>query len=285
MTVPEKTIPTVSSTGKSVGKMLGKYTLVESVAGALVVVALYLLIIMKLLPSFMMNRKPFVMKRVLLVYNALQVLFSGYVLYVYGDYVLRYSFFPKNCPHINRQYYPMVLYNCSLYFIAKHVDLLDTVFFRLRKKDNQVSFLHVYHHSIMVIWAWICYLYLPSDHYVLIGAMNSFVHVIMYSYYGISSLGPQYTKYLWWKKHLTKIQLVQFVLALTTTYFQQKLSPCPMPDFVQNFFMFALISFFVLFMDFYLRSYRNKRSTEAIKSNGNGVNNLQGYVSERKSKI
>lgn len=41
------------------------------------------------------------------------------------------------------------------------------------------------------------------------GAMiNSFVHVIMYAYYAISALGPSYQKYLWWKKYLTRLQLV-----------------------------------------------------------------------------
>lgn len=49
------------------------------------------------------------------------------------------------------------------YLIAKVIELFDTVFFVLRKKQNQVSFLHVYHHSIMVFFTW-CYLkYLPGN--------------------------------------------------------------------------------------------------------------------------
>ena len=43
---------------------------------------------------------------------------------------------------------------------------------------------------------------------VLIGFLNSFVHVIMYSYYLLAALGPQVQKYLWWKKYITKLQLV-----------------------------------------------------------------------------
>jgi elongation of very long chain fatty acids protein 4 len=47
------------------------------------------------------------------------------------------------------------------------------------------------------------------------GAMiNSLVHVIMYGYYGVAALGPEYQKYLWWKKYLTRIQLVSFHLFL-----------------------------------------------------------------------
>ena len=40
-----------------------------------------------------------------------------------------------------------------LYYINKYIELLDTIFFVMRKKWNQVTFLHVYHHAIMPIWA------------------------------------------------------------------------------------------------------------------------------------
>lgn len=35
------------------------------------------------------------------------------------------------------------------YYMCKLIELLDTVFFVLRKKQNQVTFLHVYHHTMM----------------------------------------------------------------------------------------------------------------------------------------
>ena len=39
------------------------------------------------------------------------------------------------------------------FYFSKLVEMLDTIFFILRKKDNQVSFLHVYHHATMFpIW-------------------------------------------------------------------------------------------------------------------------------------
>lgn len=38
--------------------------------------------------------------------------------------------------------------------------------------------------------------------------INSMVHVVMYLYYGLSAAGPAFQKYLWWKKHITAIQLV-----------------------------------------------------------------------------
>lgn len=38
--------------------------------------------------------------------------------------------------------------------------------------------------------------------------VNSGIHVLMYTYYGLSAIGPHMNKYLWWKKYLTMIQLV-----------------------------------------------------------------------------
>jgi hypothetical protein len=45
---------------------------------------------------------------------------------------------------------------------------------------------------------------------VVIGFLNSVVHVIMYFYYMVAAMGPKYQKYLWWKKYMTWIQLVRY---------------------------------------------------------------------------
>lgn len=85
------------------------------------------------------------------------------------------------------------------------------VFFILRKKQNQVTFLHVYHHTITSICSWLYVKFLPGQQGAVIIFLNSLVHVIMYTYYLISALGPKYKKYLWWKKYMTWIQLVKFL--------------------------------------------------------------------------
>ena len=38
--------------------------------------------------------------------------------------------------------------------------------------------------------------------------LNSLVHVVMYGYYALSALGPKIRPYLWWKRHITHLQLV-----------------------------------------------------------------------------
>ncbi|KAJ0058663.1 hypothetical protein NL108_000368, partial [Boleophthalmus pectinirostris] len=95
-----------------------------------------------------------------------------------------------------------------MFYISKYIELLDTVFFVLRKKQNQITFLHVFHHSVMP-WSWWWGVTLtPAGGMGSFHAMvNSAVHVIMYFYYGLSAAGPRFQKYLWWKKYMTAIQL------------------------------------------------------------------------------
>jgi elongation of very long chain fatty acids protein 7 len=96
-----------------------------------------------------------------------------------------------------------------VYFIAKLTELLDTIFFVLRKKDNQVSFLHLYHHTVMPMISWGCTKYFPGGHGTFIGVINSFVHIVMYFYYMLAAMGPEFQKYLWWKHWITNLQMVR----------------------------------------------------------------------------
>lgn len=43
----------------------------------------------------------------------------------------------------------------------------------------------------------------------LVVCLNSFIHTIMYTYYLLAAFGPSMQKYLWWKKYMTKLQLVR----------------------------------------------------------------------------
>jgi len=49
---------------------------------------------------------------------------------------------------------------------------------------------------------------ITGGHGTFSNLVNNIVHIIMYTYYMMSAMGPQYQKYLWWKKHLTLLQLV-----------------------------------------------------------------------------
>ncbi|KAK7603571.1 hypothetical protein V9T40_003570 [Parthenolecanium corni] len=89
----------------------------------------------------------------------------------------------------------------------KHILWKMKLFFILRKKFSQVSTLHVIHHGIMPMSVWMGMKFAPGGHSTFFAMLNTFVHIVMYFYYMLSALGPEYQKYIWWKKYLTAFQM------------------------------------------------------------------------------
>ncbi|KAL7987939.1 hypothetical protein Chor_006858 [Crotalus horridus] len=111
----------------------------------------------------------------------------------------------------------MSLYSCFVsqiagalwwYYISKGIEYLDTIFFILRKKFNQISFLHVYHHFTMFTLWWVGIKWVAGGQAFFGAHINAFIHVVMYMYYGLAACGPKFHKYLWWKRYLTIMQLM-----------------------------------------------------------------------------
>jgi hypothetical protein len=55
---------------------------------------------------------------------------------------------------------------------------------------------------------WFGVKFTPGGHSTFFGLLNTAVHIVMYTYYLFAAMGPQYQKYLWWKKYLTGLQMV-----------------------------------------------------------------------------
>ncbi|XP_054169342.1 elongation of very long chain fatty acids protein 4-like [Oppia nitens] len=174
--------------------------------------------------------------------------------FLYCGIKLKYNFICQLVNTSNDEYEIAIAIWC--YYFSKLIELLDTVFFILRKKHNQLTFLHIYHHSSMFIFWWVGAKFVPGGS-ALTGAMvNCFVHVIMYFYYGLAAIGPSIKRFLWWKKYLTILQLMQFttgvVLGLNSI-----ITNCPFTRWMQYVFVCYAFSFIVLFAKFYRKAYVN----------------------------
>jgi elongation of very long chain fatty acids protein 4 len=105
---------------------------------------------------------------------------------------------------------PQVFYSALFFVLLKQVlELLDTVFMILRHKSRQISFLHVYHHSSMLILSDLARRYYPWPAIGVFLGLNSFVHVLLYLYYGLTALDPLNPPT--WKKQMTQVTVVCFV--------------------------------------------------------------------------
>uniref|UniRef100_A0A8D8XYU8 Elongation of very long chain fatty acids protein n=1 Tax=Cacopsylla melanoneura TaxID=428564 RepID=A0A8D8XYU8_9HEMI len=247
-------------------KRVDNWFLVQSWIPVTSIVMAYLVFVNYLGPRMMRNRPAYNIKYIMLVYNLIQTLMNAQMLTNLPGtmhHLIRCTPSIFRDPELKYQNFHLwILFNemSHRYYLIKLLDLLDTVFFVLRKKQSHVTFLHVYHHSLMVMAIWFGIRYLKAEQGIVLGAINCVVHVVMYSYYFLAALGPSVRKYLWWKKYLTILQLIQFILigvhALCLIIFR-----CPMPVmFITYFILLQAIVMCILFGNFYYQSYVKKKS-------------------------
>ncbi|KAG0429680.1 hypothetical protein HPB47_023401 [Ixodes persulcatus] len=219
-------------------------------------------------PRFMKNRKPYdVIKPIMLVYNLAMVLLSAY----FGIKILTRSYlgggYQFTCQGINFEAKDKItmefLELCWWYLWVRIGDFMDTVFFVLRKKDSHVSFLHVTHHSLVVFTGWYGLAYGFDGHVALSIILNCIIHTIMYSYYFLSLLGPAVRRHLWWKRYVTQLQLLQFVVMFAHVLFAH-FKDCDYPKLHFIIVELEIVFFFVMFVRFYIKVYGSWRKARKL---------------------
>ncbi|KAK3090379.1 hypothetical protein FSP39_011333 [Pinctada imbricata] len=226
-------------------------------------------VFVKMGPTIMTNRKPVELRNVLLVFNFCMVILSTYCFYefLFAGWLAGYSL---GCQPVDYSNSPQALRMasvCWMFYISKFIELLDTVFFVLRKKFNQASFLHVFHHGIMPISWWFGVKFVAGGFGTFHSTLNSFIHLMMYTYYGLSALGPAYQKYLWWKKYMTTMQITQFAL-VTIHSIQLLMIDCDYPKLFAYWILAYAVIFLIMFADFYVNAYKKPRKENGAASNG-----------------
>ncbi|XP_059052363.1 elongation of very long chain fatty acids protein AAEL008004-like [Achroia grisella] len=211
----------------------------------------------KLGPQLMANRKPFEFRTFLVVYNFIQTVFSAWIFYEYlmSGWWGHYNF---TCQLVDYSRSPIAMRmanTCWWYYFSKFTEFADTLFFVMRKKWNQVSTLHVIHHGIMPMSVWFGLKFAPGGHSTFFALLNTFVHIIMYFYYMVSAMGPKYQKFVWWKKYLTALQLVQFVMIFTHQLQVLFRPSCQYPRVFVLWIAMHGFLFLFLFSDFYKAQY------------------------------
>uniref|UniRef100_A0A1A8ILG6 Elongation of very long chain fatty acids protein 1 n=1 Tax=Nothobranchius kuhntae TaxID=321403 RepID=A0A1A8ILG6_NOTKU len=251
------------------------YPLMQSPVPMTGILLCYLFFIMYLGPRIMAKRSPFQLKEAMIIYNFLLVALSIFIVYEFlmSGWVTTYTW---RCDPIDTSNSPQALRMVRvawLFWFSKIIELMDTIFFVLRKKHSQITFLHIFHHSFMPWTWWWGVGYAPGGMGSFHAMVNCSVHVIMYFYYGLSAAGPRFQKYLWWKKYMTAIQLIQFVLVSlhATQYYFMESCNYQFPIIIHLVWIYGTL-FFILFSNFWVQAYvKGKRlPKQDIKSHQNG---------------
>ena len=103
----------------------------------------------------------------------------------------------------------------------------------------------------------------------------------MYLYYLLSALGPKAQKYLWWKRYITTLQLVQFVMvffhAIQPIFFE-----CDYPRAASILFAVTGLQYFILFTVFYKKTYKKTAVTRRKANDGDSVEDSSGALEKNK---
>jgi len=233
----------------------------------------------------------------MIIYNVAQVLLNGWMVYAMV-YAVAYG----GHPFIGTRSLTGVAiesgasYAVWVHYCDKYLEFFDTYFMVLRGKMDQVSFLHIYHHTT-IAWAWwIAMTYSPGGDIYFGALLNSIIHVLMYSYYALALLKVSCP----WKRFLTQAQLLQFtsvvIYTIATSYLHYHYVPHEaiegeQPSFGTYSFcaavqVFEMVSLFILFSMFYKRKYsKNSKSKSSSKEVENECHKAMGEISEAAKEV
>ena len=129
------------------------------------------------------------------------------------------------------------------------------MFIVLKKKNAQLSFLHRYHHFTVLTGSYMCAKWLPGGAAIYLGILNAIVHCFMYSYYFLIAYKPEIRQSIWWKKHLTQLQIIQFATLIAIFTFHLLNPNCTYPSKVLLILISQCIVMLFLFGKFYIGTY------------------------------
>lgn len=211
--------------------------------------------------SFMSKRDSWTwIKPAVRLYNLGQVAANCYMVwYALIDTSFVGSMYDNLCGSkelVGTREYQKLIFLGYLWCLLKVSDFLDTYFFIALKKFSHVSFLHVYHHSTTMLVAFVVFRYLRVEQAVAYAGVNCIVHVVMYSYYFLTSMGARPR----WKRMVTTLQLTQFLLLMGMTF--ALVTTCQTKTRYIAFSLYSLGQcgmYIYLFGKFYLKTYNNKK--------------------------
>jgi elongation of very long chain fatty acids protein 4 len=225
------------------------------------------LVVVFALNALMAEREPLTLKLFSILHNAVLIALSLYM----GVEILRNAIASDMsfvCNRVDRSSetglaMAKVLY---VFYLSKAYEFVDTFIMCLKKKTDQISFLHLYHHAMTFGLWWFGIRFTPGGDSYFSAMLNSFVHVIMYSYYLCAALGIRFP----FKKLVTQSQLLQFAINVVQCVVGLYIGCDNVADDYSPRWMIIgqiayMISFLVLFGMFYSKAYTPSTSDAATK--------------------
>lgn len=147
---------------------------------------------------------------------------------------------------------------------------------------GQVTASYILETAIFFSTVWWGVKFTPGGHSSFFGFVNTGVHIVMYTYYMLAAMGPSVQKYLWWKKYLTVMQMVQFIAVMAHAFQLLFHNPCQYPIAFVWWIGLHAFMFFFLFKNFFDQAYRKVRLKRNLMTFSKWVNWWFAFFSSAK---
>lgn len=130
-------------------------------------ILIYLWFVLKVGPDYMNSRKPFDLTGIIRAYNIFQVIACSWFIVKFHQYGFSFRNTWRCIDEVNAKETitdnMLNLYKTAWWFLMLRVaEFVETIFFVLKKKQNQISTLHVYHHISTAVLLWLFFRYSAS---------------------------------------------------------------------------------------------------------------------------
>jgi len=225
----------------------------------IIILITYLALVTKVIPDFMKSREPFKLEAVVRGHNIVLVISNAFFFIItlgflnYGTKLFDISIPSDEENSAQIQYELIVDY---FYYTTRLIELLDTIFYALRKKQNKITFLHLYHHTQNAFFTWLAIWYRFNMRVNRFFALiNSFVHFNVYLYCFLASFSRKIQRNFHWKKYIIQLELIQFVILGIYGVIIEILG-VPYPKVLKYAALVQCSVFLYLFSNFYLNRYK-----------------------------
>ncbi|CAG0902631.1 unnamed protein product [Darwinula stevensoni] len=211
------------------------------------------------LETSMKRRPAFSLRKAMAAWNAFLALFSLFatlrmgVSFFYN--VQHFGFSHCTCATGRAKEDPTAYLWTMIFSFSKILEFGDTYFILLRKQ--KLIFLHWYHHASVLLFTWFntARAEEAGGWFCL---MNAAVHTLMYSYYFLRAMRVSVPREL--MMLITISQIAQMVMGIMLCGYvsvtKMRGLPCNMSNLILTCAILMYLSYFVLFVDFFRKTYR-----------------------------
>lgn len=234
----------------------------------LAIVVAYAFAVLRLGPRFMRDRKPYDLRPFMLVFNGFLFGING-AGFLVALWVTQLGSNSWSCSMDNSRWHGLsgltMKYLGNIYLWMRLCEFLSTGFNVLRKKNDKNMFGQVLHNGVLVLYAYWGLKFFPRGMYCFLPLMDSITQSVRLAYLVLASAGNGLHFSLWWKKHVTQMQMATQAILLVNCVYLAFMPNCAGPMSLKAIVFVYSLGSLSQYVPLYRRMYLSAEATKKIE--------------------